>query len=371
MKSLAILVLAVLLLGNLTSVAIAKNNNSNLADPADYTNEIYEVRTKDGFSVTLTRYVGSKRPSIMLIHGMGCNHKIFDFDENHSLARFLAKEGWDVWLLDLRTHDGDGDYILGKLRGVDSDIEFICRYWDFDKTYLKIDVVTAIDFIKQKTNYSKIFLGGHSYGGYLAYAYAELIGEENLAGIITTGASAMAAPLSYAKPLSELYKAGLKIGERVFVRPFSCQIRRYLKIIPRNYENYKPLPSMFYDYTTKREIQLACMFMGDNEPMGARVDMYFGKDPRFYDGHWVDPQTLYDYTENLHKITVPFLAIAGDNDTQDPKDDIFKTFENVSSENKEFLHFAKHSHMDLLLGENASSLIFPEVSNWLNLRISS
>lgn len=70
-------------------------------------------------------------------------------------------------------------------------------------------------------------------------------------------------------------------------------------------------------------------------------------------------------TENLNKITVPFLAIAGDEDTQDPKDDIFKTFENVSSENKEFLHFAEHSHMDLLLDENASSLIFPKISDWM------
>lgn len=34
--------------------------------------------------------------------------------------------------------------------------------------------------------------------------------------------------------------------------------------------------------------------MGDDEPAGVWVDMYFGKDPRFYDGHWVDPQTLYD-----------------------------------------------------------------------------
>jgi len=94
--------------------------------------------------------------------------------------------------------------------------------------------------------------------------------------------------------------------------------------------------------------------------------MVFGKDPILYSGHWVDPQTLHDYTANLNKITVPFLAIAGDQDTDDPMDDVLRTYENVSSINKKFLHFPEHGHLDLLLGDNSSNLIFPEITNWLN-----
>lgn len=198
-KTLAIIIISIFLSSNF---AVSKNiqNSENLPSIKDeLQKEIYIVPTKDKSSITLTRYNNTRRPSIMFIHGMGCNHKIYDYDENHSLAQFLAKDGWDVWMLDLRTHDGDGDFLFGKLRGIDSDMEFICKYWDFDRTYLKIDVVTAIDFIKEKTNNDKIFFSGHSYGGYLAYAYAELFGEENLTDIITTAASGVAMPLSYAK----------------------------------------------------------------------------------------------------------------------------------------------------------------------------
>ena len=179
---------------------------------------VYSVQTNDGFSITLTRYVGTKRPSILLIHGMGCNHKIFDVDQNHSLARFLNTNGWDVWLLDLRTHAGDADFWFGRIRGLDSDREFICRYWDFDRTYLQEDVVAGVSFVLNASQYNQIILGGHSYGGYLAYAYAERIGQQHLAGILTSGASALANPFSYTVLEKSLY--AVRIGKKAFVRPF-------------------------------------------------------------------------------------------------------------------------------------------------------
>jgi len=201
---------------NILNIEHKCNCSPKYTNLADFTKEIYEVQTIDGATITLTRYVGSKRPSIMLVHGMGVNHKIFDWDDNHSLARFLNNDSWDVWMLDLRTHDGDGDLAFGKLIGRDSDREYINRYWDFDRTLLKKDVVEAIEFIKEKSGSNTIFFMGHSYGGYLAYAYAELIGEENLSGIITTGASAMGMKYSY----SDKSKYGIRIGKRAFVKPF-------------------------------------------------------------------------------------------------------------------------------------------------------
>jgi len=76
---------------------------------------------------------------------------------------------------------------------------------------------------------------------------------------------------------------------------------------------------------------------------------------------------LYDYTANLKAISVPALFIAGGEDNQDPSNDIFSTFENVSSEPKLFLNFPGYAHMDLLLGENASVDVFPHITSWLNL----
>ena len=335
-----------------------------------YDIEEYFVPTEDGFFVTLTRYLGDKRPSILLIHGMGCNHRIFDWDENHSLARYLAGNGFDVWLLDLRTHDGDGDFLFGRLRGIDSEKEKINRYWDFDRTLLKKDVVAGVDFTIEKSQFNKVILGGHSYGGYLAYAYAELIGQEKLAGIVTTGASGLANPSCVMASWRELYSYGIKIGNRAFVNPFGKATTARIRLLFL-YKYYGADTSglLFYKNTTPLYIQKEARYCSDDEAAGVWVDMFFGKDPRFYDGHWVDPQTLFDYTENLKKITVPFLAIAGDEDPQDPVGDIFETYVKVNSEFKRFLHYPKHFHMDLLFGDNADTLIFPDIVDWLDTLI--
>lgn len=364
-KSFVIVVFLMLLLSTLSFVVTAEKNNIPIKDTEELTKENYIVKTKDRSSISLTRYVGSRKTPIILIHGMGGNHKMYDFDENHSLPRYLAEQDWDVWLLDLRTHDGDGDFFLGK----ESDREFINRYWDFDRTLLKIDVVTAVDFVKNKTGVDKLFLAGHSYGGYLAYAYAELIGEDNLKGIITTGASPYANPIKYHESREkEMKKYGRYIGDKAFVKPFGKPWTYKFKYqADRYYNNWKPTANtVFYYNTTPEYIQRNLIYYLDNEPAGVYVDMYFGKNPYKYGGHWVDPQTLYDYSKNLDKITVPILFIAGDNDTHDPSKDIYRAYENVSSANKKFISYAEHSHLDLLLGEEADQLIFPEISNWMD-----
>ena len=277
-----------------------------------YNIEIYKVKTEDRSLVTLARYVGNKRPSIMLIHGMGCNHKIFDWDENHSLARYLARDGWDVWLLDLRTHDGDGDYF---------------------------------------------FVPG------------------SLSGIITTGASPYAMPEDVYKnftspyPLISLSIYGFFIGKKAIVNPIGMPWSHTSKFRCDNYyKNWTPIANaIFYYNTTAEYIQKNIIYTGDDEPAGVCVDMFFGKHPTWYRGHWVDPQTLYDYTTNLNKITVPILFISGDNDLQDPCIDIYRGYENVSSTDKAFYSFPHHSHLDLLLGDDASDLIFPHITTWLSI----
>ncbi|MCK4365736.1 MAG: hypothetical protein KAW45_06770 [Thermoplasmatales archaeon] len=98
-RILAIIIISIFLSANF---AVSKDLQTSENLPSvkeELQKEIYIVPTKDHSSITLTRYNNSRRPSIMLIHGMGCNHKIFDYDENHSLAQFLAKDGWDVWML--------------------------------------------------------------------------------------------------------------------------------------------------------------------------------------------------------------------------------------------------------------------------------
>ena len=178
--------------------------------------------------------------------------------------------------------------------------------------------MTAVDFVKNQSGFDKVFLSGHSYGGYLAYAYAMLIGEENLSGIITTGASPYSTPISFHPNKFEMLKYGFYLGDRAFVNPFGMpwtyvsKLKRYLYA-----KNWKPSANaIFYYNTTPEYIQREVGFHSNDESAGVCVDMFFGKDPFKYGGDWVDPQTLYNYSDNLDKITVPILFIAGEADTQ-------------------------------------------------------
>jgi pimeloyl-ACP methyl ester carboxylesterase len=333
------------------------------SQPISYKKEVYTVPTDDGFSITLIRYVGNKRPSLMLVPGICGNHYFFDWDNTHSLAKFLAAHDWDVWMLDARTHDGDGDFFFGSLRGLQSDREWINRYWDLDNTYLKKDVVTAAEFIKKTSDNEKFFFIGHSLGGYLAYAYAELVRQDDLAGIITLGSSAKANNYTISWTLDHSF--GFRIGKRAYVRPFGYPfVHNPKSSIDKNKD--KPILGQYYENVTSLSVRENISYHRDDEAAGLWVDMNFGRDPRYYSDHWVDPQTLYDYTAHLSKITVPFLAIAGNQDTSDPKADIFYTYQNVNSEIKKFVNISGYAHMDLILGDTANIKVFPEITNWLD-----
>lgn len=326
--------------------------------------EIYRVKTSDGSSVSLYHYAGEKRPSLMLVHGMCCNHLFLDWDENHSIAQFLNGQGWDVWMLDLRTHDGDGDFYFGNLRGLSSGREFISRYWDLDKTYLKHDVVAAVAFIKEKSGSDKFVFMGHSMGGYLAYMYAEMVNQTDLAGIVSIGSSGKAN--NYTDPWGMDWIYGFRVGKYAFVHPVfgpaAFHIRRGQ--ITRTLDVDKP--GYYHDNVTSKQVRDETSYRRDDEPAGVWVDMMQGRDPRYYNGHWVDPQTQYDYTENLSRITVPVLAIAGQWDSSDPWYDINETVNRMSSTNKQCVVIPGYGHMDLILGDDANLQVFPIITQWLD-----
>ena len=71
--------------------------------------ERHAARTADGWNLALYRYRprGAPRPLPVLCgHGMAGTHLIYDLHSDYSLARYLAGQGFDTWLVDLR---GRGD----------------------------------------------------------------------------------------------------------------------------------------------------------------------------------------------------------------------------------------------------------------------
>ncbi len=120
-----------------------------------------ELTMPDGATIVLrrlARVLGSKRsvgPPVLLVHGLGANHRNNDLHPEFSLARYLESQGRDVWLVTLRS----GRPTRGHQR----------RQVRFEAMALQ-DVPLAIAAVRERTGAPAIDYVGFSMGGMLLYA---------------------------------------------------------------------------------------------------------------------------------------------------------------------------------------------------------
>jgi pimeloyl-ACP methyl ester carboxylesterase len=99
-----------------------------------------------------------ERLPVLLVHGLSATSECFDVAPGVSLAKFLAKRGWEVFAVDLRgAGRSDHPDFLGTPRS---------RHWTCD-TYLREDYVAAIDTVLSATGAPRLHCVGHSLGGML------------------------------------------------------------------------------------------------------------------------------------------------------------------------------------------------------------
>ena len=125
-----------------------------LALPYD---SVDELRTDDGAVIELRRLPVSApadtgRPPILMIHGLGFNHRNNDLTADVSLARHLAAGGQDVWLVTLRSGR--------RQRGARIGFAEMARH----------DVPLVFAEVRRRTGADQIDLLGFSMGGMLLYA---------------------------------------------------------------------------------------------------------------------------------------------------------------------------------------------------------
>jgi pimeloyl-ACP methyl ester carboxylesterase len=116
--------------------------------------------TADGSFIELRRLPSPAEardlPPVLLVHGLGANHRNNDLTEDLSLARFLQKRGRDVWLLTLRS---------GLARRTFADV----RRTRFE-AMVKQDLPLAIREVLARTQAKQLDYVGFSMGGMLLYA---------------------------------------------------------------------------------------------------------------------------------------------------------------------------------------------------------
>jgi pimeloyl-ACP methyl ester carboxylesterase len=316
--------------------------------------ERHEVRTADGWRLDLRRVTAasphrSARP-VVLWHGVVTNGRNCDLDERHSLARFLAGRGFDVWVPSLR---GTG---LSEHR--DDDASPV----DFD-TYVTWDVPAVLGHVRTVTGASTVDWVGHSMGGLLLYAHLAR-GGEGVARAVTLGSPAgrildgelerlvrrlepAAGHLSWA-PLNTVTRSTLPLQGA-----FEGPVERLLI----NRDNVTP-------ETWRRFLAVGVDDVPD--ALGAQF------------AHWVTSGRFdsrdgaLDYLEGLARVDLPIFVVAGKVDGIAPPWAVRPAYERIVSREKRWMvlgeangQAADYNHMDMLLGERAAVELWGAVADFL------
>ncbi|MGZ4139313.1 MAG: alpha/beta fold hydrolase, partial [Actinomycetota bacterium] len=312
------------------------------------------AQTDDGWNLALYRYDGGDRdlPPVILCGGYACNRYFFDFDARYSMARALARRGFDAWALELR---GRGASHPAR--------QSAPRAWTFDDLTLW-DLPAAVRHVSNRTGRPPVWIG-HSMGGMLGYAGLGLDERiaKSVAGLVTLASPVLFTPVS--SSLAHLFGEGI--------------ISVATPVIPQR----RALVGMWWLVRSSPRVLNVGMNADniDRAAFGRALRRFICNVPKQklhqfmrwqLHGTFASVDGLTDYQAGLRRITVPSLVVAGTVDRLAPPQSVRFAYEELASSHKTYREFgvkqgysADYGHVDLVFGRNAPDEVFPAIADWI------
>lgn len=358
--------------------------------------ELHFTTTSDGIRVAVHRVrppqLVEGREPVLCLPGFIENHRIYDLDANHSLAAYLARAGFDVWILEYR---GVGD--SWKPHG------WQVTGWRFSvDDFMHQDVPAAVDLVLAHTGSASLFLLGHSMGGLNAYGYCatEPGAQQRVRGIVTlAGAGRMAIVPSMRRftvvlfLLSRLLEpwfpwdipfltgVGFQILAQVpLLRDMTEQmLMGAIGSVVWSTSNMNPtlIRTMLRRAVSDTSMNVVKQFL---RWIGAQETSSFGPSPRQDQprrSRYYEANGYVSYTAALRRIRVPALVMVGGDDQVVPRENCLYCFRHLRSLDKTFVVIERGQgsqvdvgHEDILVGEHSPIAVFPTIRWWLRDRAS-
>jgi polyhydroxyalkanoate synthase subunit PhaC len=345
---------------------------------AEMPGEIISVKACDGFPLVIERLgtrdgLTPKGPPVVLCPGFGGNRFNFNFDEKHSLALYLAAEGFDVWIVELRGHGRSKLITHPRTRGR-------ARPWNMDD-HIEKDVPAIIDTVIRLSAQSKLVWVGHSLGGMVAYCLLSRVLDQSryFAGLITLGSPGRVERKSrimptVATPLLRVLKRRATLPTRSVMRALFSPAARRLGL--RRFWRYWLNPDNL-DWDVLQET----MRIGAEDFSPGTLHQWLTSMRR---QSLVSGDGSFDYFEHMDRISIPILLIGGAGDRIAPAASLRIVFDRVGSKDKTMRIFGRrgfelragspleqkpgtvdYGHDDMLLGNASRSEIFPYIADWM------
>lgn len=318
------------------------------------------VETSDGWHLALYHYSPPtefvKLYPVILVHGEGFNRYVWDFDEKHSLARKLAGDLFDTWVIELRGHG---------LSSIEDAAPSPAADWHFEDYILDVDA--AINYVLAQTGAERVQLVGHSTGGTLIYGMME---NDQYARKIASAVT-LAAPTRFHAPndtLTQLFvhRDSAYEGDEVDLR----------------YGAYLPAPFAENTQTVYGVLFFNDFFL-DPELVEQFTDIGMGKVrtrilKQFADWFaeekaYSTEEAGYNYDADLNLIRSPVCVFVGWRDNIAQPENVIDAFSTLEPALLDLELFGKmeghqdyYGHMGLLLNDYAHVDVYPRVSGCLD-----
>ena len=298
------------------------------------------------------------RAPVLLVHGFGMNGKMWHLSRR-SFAAYLARQGYDVFILDLR--------------GVGQSRRFASAVAEHPDDHIVEDLPRALDAALRLSDHSRAFVIGHSLGGLLSYCAMPLLADR-LRGLVTmSGVFTFASHSRFLKLVCALERrlpASLRAEQALPVQHIArlLWLGRSLADSPLA---WKLMPIHAWSPgTIERDVLREHAKTGwDFSSLGVlRSLLETGAQGVFRS------RTGVAYHGDWHAVDLPLLVVSAEQDTLLAPVDASRAFERSQSRDKRFVLFGSsqghgpYGHLDLVIGRDAPADVWPTVSRWLDAR---
>jgi predicted alpha/beta hydrolase len=285
---------------------------------------------ENGEKIWIGRMGDPAGPAILLVHGAIENSRIFYTQKGKGLAPFLAENGFDVFVTDLR---GKGKSTppahTGKIKA--GQYEVIMQ-----------DLPALVEKIRSlKTAQAAIHVMAHSWGGVLLAAWYARFADAN------------------PDIRSMVFFASKR---KIYVH----HIKRWF-MVDLMWSGVGSLATWLMGYLPAKKLKMG----SDDEP----GKFFFECNKWVYSNQWIDPRDGFDYKEAFKKIHFPpVLSLTGANDhSLGNKYCVKKMLDEIGPKEFTCLVLSKengnrqnYGHIDILTHPDAREDHFQAVLNWLN-----
>jgi len=332
------------------------------------------VITEDDITLTLTnKHPRDKNPNllpVLCLPGLAETRFVLDQALGNSFVDYLALNGFDVYMAELRGH--------GK------SLHLKERYnWNV-QTFLDYDIPAILNKVKEESGHDEVLWVGHSMGGMLLMAYlisAGLHKDDNLYNAdMIRGGITIGSPVVFNQPsliaLSMIYK--MSMIPRFPYLPTDL-LSNLLSIFGFALES--PLSYHFWNWKNMEQNNKILYLKDgiDNIAQGVLKDFV----EYAMIGDFCSSDGKINYRENLFLINKAMLLIGGMKDAMAGPDGQQVIYDNISSDDKEMRLLGirgymmrdsqrikmkdktDYGHVDLTLGKQSKDEVWPYMLNWL------